>query len=303
VNATMTCREAGCSASTTLQVFDGEREEAERCRLNFDLHPTDFDDLYSGERLTHIAVNGVRVNTDCFPLMSGCHPSTQAQLFSCLQEFPVDALITKSGLLRVSAQISDTVDECPYEGNLLAAVPIVTCMVAPKPSPPALPAPKRPIPPRVAPGTREYIYVTAPLRCPERGCVARAHVRFNLTEFSVTRCLLSVMIHPTDFDGDDGTVEQLEYVTVDGATLAGNWTPGGNPCRSAWVGDRSSLRETLPRVIHNHDVTADAADGSVSVVAKITPHVDECAHDGYLLDGLVEINCTIVDVAKGLSHS
>ena len=42
------------------------------------------------------------------------------------------ALMDGAGVLSLSAQISDMVDECPYEGNLLSAVPVVTCMVTHK---------------------------------------------------------------------------------------------------------------------------------------------------------------------------
>jgi len=136
VNTTIQCREPGCIASTYLQAFNGNTETATHCKLSLFLHPTDFDDQYSGERLTFIKVNGITVNTDCFPMVSGCNASAQAPMFSCLQELPIDHLIDSTGFLNISAQISDVVDECPYQGNLLSGVPLVTCLVAGKPTPP-----------------------------------------------------------------------------------------------------------------------------------------------------------------------
>merc|ERR1719198_2382454 len=135
MNGTMACAAAGCIANATLQAFDGATEIASHCKFSLYLHPTDFDDQYSGERLTFISVNGATVNTDCFPMVSGCNMTTQAPMFSCLRDLSLDSLIDSTGTLRIAAQISDVVDECPYQGNLLSAVPMVTCLVQPKPTP------------------------------------------------------------------------------------------------------------------------------------------------------------------------
>mmetsp|Transcript_9397 Transcript_9397/g.25176 ORF Transcript_9397/g.25176 Transcript_9397/m.25176 type:complete len:615 (+) Transcript_9397:77-1921(+) len=299
-NASLTCSTPGCTGSATLRVFNADTELASHCKFDFNLHPTDFDDQYSGERLTFISINGVMVNTDCFPMVSGCNATTQRPLFSCVQDLSLDHIIDRTGFLHIEAQISDVVDECPYEGNLLSAVPVVTCLVTPKPTPEPMGEPAYPpepvmravpiVPPKPRP---THLYVSAPLRCPERGCTAHAEMRFNATEFRLTRCLMNVRINQTDFDGGDGTVEQIEFLKVDGATLSSNVSPGSNPCRRAWQGAPMAPSEVVHVLLSGHDVTANASTGMLSVSAKITPHVDECAQNGYLLDGFVEVNCTL----------
>lgn len=300
VNGTMTCAEAGCTANATLQAFDGETELASHCKFSFNLHPTDFDDQYSGERLNFISVNGATVNTDCFPMVSGCNASTQRPLFSCLQDLSLDSIIDASGRLTVSAQISDVVDECPYEGNLLSAVPMVTCLVQPKPTPgptsqpvyPPLPT-ARTVPPPPPRPTR--LYHSAPLKCAYRGCTAHAEMHFNTTEigYELSQCLMTVRINQTDFDNDDGTLEQIEFLRVGNSTVASNVSTGVNPCRSAWRGTPLSQEEIVHVLLDGHDVTSNASAGLVAVSAKITPHVDECAQNGYLLDGFIDVNCTL----------
>mmetsp|Transcript_115889 Transcript_115889/g.322674 ORF Transcript_115889/g.322674 Transcript_115889/m.322674 type:complete len:599 (-) Transcript_115889:114-1910(-) len=296
VNTTLTCRDAGCVGNTTLQAFDGSTELAVRCKLSMYLHATDFDDQYSGERITFIKVNGVTVNTDCFPMVSGCNASTQAPLFPCLQDLPLDTIIDSTGTLNISAQISDVVDECPYDGNLLSAVPMVTCLIAnksivlegPEPAKPALPV--LPTPPPDA----TYFFITAPLQCPYRGCVAHADLALGEEAAKrLSRCALSMKIYQTDFDNEEGTKEALEYIQIGGVPVVVDAIPGKNPCRSAWAGRPLSLLQTEYLALSDHDVTTNATQGLVSVAVKITDHVDECAHDGYLLDGLVEMNCTV----------
>jgi len=295
VNTTLNCKTAGCTASALLQAYDPNTERAAECFLSLHLHPTDFDDQYSGERLTFVKINGVTVNTDCFPMISGCNKTTQAPLFPCVQGLPVHSLLDESGLLNISAQISDVVDECPYNGNLLSGVPMVTCLVSPllnetEPEP----VPPEPMLPRQLEEQVGALNVEAPLRCMYRGCTATALLKVDQKVASaISKCMLHVKVYQTDFDGDEGTVERLEVLKVNGLDVVGNMAPGKNPCRAAWKGAPLSLASLEHSVLTGHDVTANASRGEVTVQAKITDHVDECAHDGYLLDGLVQMNCTL----------
>jgi len=300
-NTTLTCKDSGCTATATLQVFDGATEEAEDCKLSLHVHPTDFDDLYSGERLTFIKVNGVTANTDCFPAISGCNASTQRPMFSCLNDLSLDNIISDDGTLDISAQISDAVDECPYDGNLLSSVPIVTCRVKSKKSPPVtVPAPTVvpvvPVVPGLTPKPESpYINVTVPMRCPERGCTATAVVEIGATVKPLKSCVMDVSIYQTDFDASDGTTEEVEWLKIDGnVTLAQNVTPGGNPCRAMWKdGTKRTEAENQYQLVQGKDVTQNAILGLIEVTAKISDHVDECAHNGYLLNGWVTVNCTV----------
>lgn len=300
-NTTLTCKESGCTATATLQAFNGAIEKAENCTLSLHVHPTDFDDQYSGERLTFITVNGVTATNDCFPAVSGCNASTQRAMFSCLQDMSLDNIIKPDGSLVISAKISDVVDECPYEGNLLSSVPVVTCLVAPIVSPPLtvpkpVAPPVQPVVPGIAPEKpTPYINKTVPIRCPERGCTATALVEIGATIKPIKSCLLDVTIYQTDFDASDGTKETIEWVKMDGnTTLAENVIPGGNPCRDMWKdGTKRTETETQYQLIQGQDVTKNALVGLIEVTAKISDHVDECAHNGYLLNGFVTVNCTL----------
>lgn len=301
INTTLTCAASGCTANSLLQAFDPETEEASNCHFSLHLHPTDFDDMYSGERLNFISLNGVTVNNDCFPMTSGCNETTQTALFTCLNELPLDNIVNSSvGTIEVSAQISDVVDECPYEGNLLSGVPMVTCLVRPKKlaEPAAAPGPgpeipKPQIPVMTAPAPLE-LYATAPLKCFSRGCTARADVVMNKTIANFSQCSLNVKVYQTDFDNDEDTWEGIEFLSVDGVNVAVNATPGGNPCRNLWKhGEQLSLAQTEFTLLQDNDVTTSANNGLITVKAKISDYVDECAHDGYLLNGIVDVNCTV----------
>mmetsp|Transcript_124435 Transcript_124435/g.387426 ORF Transcript_124435/g.387426 Transcript_124435/m.387426 type:complete len:302 (-) Transcript_124435:867-1772(-) len=58
VNTTLECDTVGCTGVSMMQAFDPAKEEVRHCKLSVFLHPTDFDDQYSGERLTWVRVNG-----------------------------------------------------------------------------------------------------------------------------------------------------------------------------------------------------------------------------------------------------
>lgn len=308
VNTTIACAEAGCTATARLQAFDAATEKGKDCRLNVHIHPTDFDDQYSGERLTYIKVNGVLATTDCFPMVSGCNASTQRHTFPCLSDMSLDNIIQADGAVTVETQIPEVVDECPYNGNLLSGVPTVTCLVSQKESPPpqmvvAGAAPVQPLSPGVPPEMAlPYVAATMPLRCPERGCTAVADVELSIALVPVKTCLMDVVLYQTDFDDLEGTNELVEFIKVGSGntskTLAEDVKPGGNPCRQMWKdGTTRTEAETEYRALAKRDVTEDALGGVLRVAAKISDSVDECAHNGYLLNGYVTVNCTVGDEA------
>lgn len=301
VNTTLTCDTVGCTGAAFLQAFDPSREEVSHCKLSFFLHPTDFDDLYSGERLTWIKVNDQVVNTDCFPMISGCNEASQAPLYPCVQDLVLDSILDASGVVNVSAQISDTVDECPYEGHLLAAVPMVTCQVIPKATSPPTAVATVPLPvPAMDLGAPTFAPVSTamPLRCMERGCVAHTSLVPDRETEALFRtlpvqCLMSVTLYQTDFDGEEGTPELLEYLRVNESTVLSDFAPGSNPCRSSWFGTPLPADKMSISLLRNQDVTALYLGGGLNIDGKITEFVDECAHNGYLLDGLVELRCDL----------
>lgn len=291
VNTSLVCADPGCTATTQLVVYDPATEQAEHCHLSLLMHPTDFDDQYSGERLEWVDINNVTVNRDCFPMENGCNETTQKPMFHCINDLSLDSIIDSTGVLNISARIPDVVDECPYEGNLLSAVPVVTCMVTPLVPEPEEPPPPEPVLPEV-PTTAQYVYRKGPLKCMERGCIARTSFNLNETAVSLQECMMRVSVYQTDYDEEEGTVELIEYVTVDGTTLGTNYKPGGNPCRDEWAG-RPRGEELIVLQDDDYNVTQDAQDGHLEVEMKISRHVDECSYEGYLLNGFVELNCTL----------
>lgn len=139
VNTTIGCAMPGCSATTMLQAYDGEREEAANCRLSIMVHPTDFDDDWSKESFEWWKVNGKVVNTRCDPRARGCNATASEPLYSCMSDFELTDLVALSrGTMQIEGKISAAVDECPYQGMLLNGVVAVACMV-------------RTIPPTLAP--------------------------------------------------------------------------------------------------------------------------------------------------------
>ena len=192
------------------------------------------------------------------------------------------------GTFNVSAKISDVVDECAYEGNLLSAIPLVTCMVRPKIE---LRRPETaPTEPRLQPLLLcEELSATRILQCPERGCSATAQFDFkdvNLTQYT---CALSISINQTDYDGDQGTDESVEWVNVSGITAITDVRPGTNPCGCS---EPTSVSEFS--LLKSFDVTDILAENSgvIDVVSKISDYVDECPSQGHLLDGTAELTCT-----------
>jgi len=286
VNTTLMCQDPGCTATASLDVFDPQIELARNCKLNVPVHPTDFDDQFSGERVEFIDVNGVRVNTDCFPLQSSC-AEVENPMFHCVSQLPLDVLMNSStGKVDLAAKISLLVDECAHDGNLLSAIPEVTCMVMPLPTPLPEPTPASPVMERCTAG---ILTVSGSLNCPERGCVAHVELPLNAQHLFLDHCTLAVQINQTDFDGDLGSLELVEWVNVSGDTVVSDVVPGQNPC-----GCSNSSSNMSFALLQDHNVTnVSVNEGIVQVSAKISDAVDECASNGYLLDGKATVTCSV----------
>lgn len=329
VNTTLACKDPGCTATVSMQAFDGLREQAAGCTMSLFVHPTDFDDQYSGERVTRIRVNGHLVQTDCYPMVSGCGRAAQATTFACVRDLPLDHILNESGALDIEAAISDVVDECPYKGNLLAAVPVVSCLVAPSAwqlanasngtgygngngngdgssdlgaggNGTAGAGAAGPVIPRVVRetyGLPKIISLGAPFRCPERGCSAVAELNLNQTVLPYRQCLLTVTVNQTDFDADQGTDESIQWLKVNEGVVLANVTPGHNPCRAQCNGRPLTAEQRQFVALAQHDITnsVSAGDGRLRIEVKISDYVDECAYEGYLLSGYAFVTCNFAD--------
>lgn len=242
------------------------------------VHPTDFDDEYSGERLEYVKLNGKNVPFDWFPMISGCDRDVQQTPVQVISDFPV---VLANGEFSVEAKISEQVDECPTpdDGDFLAAHVDINCTITDTTVSGAAPPKELPIPgvphfPASLTSTSHLSY-SYTLQCPERGCVATSEIS------GIGSCHLDIRINQTDFDKAD---ELIEYVKVGDYLLAENIHPGSNPC------DYPSNPSTCS-LVHGHALAMDGS--SVLVEVKISDNVDECASNGYLLDGLAELSCTL----------
>eukprot|EP00927_Polykrikos_kofoidii_P061354 TRINITY_DN5618_c0_g1_i1.p1 TRINITY_DN5618_c0_g1~~TRINITY_DN5618_c0_g1_i1.p1 ORF type:complete len:905 (+),score=134.35 TRINITY_DN5618_c0_g1_i1:86-2800(+) len=129
VNSTIKCSEPGCVATSTIHVFDSSTEEVGTCRMNFDVHPTDFDcDLGTDEGLEYIMAND-RIVSKCQPGVRGCNATFGERFYPCLRDYDVSGLISDLGTIDIEAKITREVDECPFEGYLLNGEVQVTCQV------------------------------------------------------------------------------------------------------------------------------------------------------------------------------
>lgn len=131
VNTSLSCTSAGCIANSTLTAFQAE-ETGKNCHLSVYVKPTDFDG--SMKQIEFITVNSQPVALNCTPSRGACDEA-QANVLSNLQTC-VDAVdlsdLIGDGSMVISAKISAAVNDssCAYNGNLLYAIPEVTCMVA-----------------------------------------------------------------------------------------------------------------------------------------------------------------------------
>lgn len=294
VNTTIACAGRNCTATTNLQAFDAATEEARNCRLNIGVHATDYDNDWSKEAIKDWTVNGYLVNAACDPRARGCNNSAWRPLYSCLNSLEVDHIVDKTGALKISGSVSKFVDECPYEGNLLSGVVMVTCMVRPIPPPAAA------TPSDVNAASLGQVATTsgsAKLLCAKQGCEAT-------TELSVDpqvamrggTCRMNVTLAQTDFD--DTATEQLEFLKLghEGSqkVLSPNSLPGANPCNLRYAGQALSQEQEVTNLITDLNVTQEVLNvpvGLVMLSGKISDSVDECASDGNLLDATVTVRC------------
>lgn len=136
VNTSVSCKEAGCNASSLLRVLSPGKH-AHSCKLTVLVKPTDFGE---GKIVELISVNGITISVGCQPSSSALatgecskkEASELSQLYTCVQDVDVLHLLGSEGTLTVTAKISPNVSksDCAYQGNLLYAIPQVSCLVA-----------------------------------------------------------------------------------------------------------------------------------------------------------------------------
>lgn len=336
-NSTMTCQSHGCVANTTLQILDFNTTRARFCKLSVHVHPTDYDRDYSGEAVQWLEVNGHRVKTNCKVRKSGCDRVNSQMLIPCISDLNIDTLMPAYGTVRLAAKIPDVVDECPYQSQMLNAIPTVTCLLTNK-----IPAP-------YFGGTPNYPYLysslqasvsagcgvsatsargvwgpggalgmgglygpdspeasllcagagtmlldsgtrflaVAPLQCMSRGCTASTTL--SLGGVNASTCSLTVLVNQTDFDGAESD-EQIEYFAVDGVNISTSVMPGKNPCRANASGTPLAPEEKYFTLVNQYTFAANA---SVTVSAKISSLVDECAFNGALFASLLKVECPL----------
>mmetsp|Transcript_3268 Transcript_3268/g.8153 ORF Transcript_3268/g.8153 Transcript_3268/m.8153 type:complete len:333 (-) Transcript_3268:15-1013(-) len=286
VNTSLVCKESNCSASVSLQVYNPEKERAMNCRFSFLVSPTDFDGDWSEESVEYVSLNGAIAARNCHPGARGCNATATVPLYNCLREFPVDHMLRAEGRLVVEAKISDMVDECPYEGNLLSGVAAVTCMVGPL----SVATTPEPI---VAIQEQELSTATAVLQCAEVSCIARATLVYDpAIPLGGGTCYLNVSVNQTDYDQDEST-EMISFIALNGVNISADLSPGSNPCKNDMQGVANKADDYVFEAITNKDITKEAtqAYGRLTVTAQNTVKVDECASQGFLLDALVSIRC------------
>eukprot|EP00435_Cladocopium_sp_Y103_P050079 s49_g15.t1 len=130
VNSTLACQSGGCQATADLSF--SQEGDLQNCKLSVKVKPTDFG---VNKVVEFITVNDRTVSLNCQPPSSDCSEANQlTSLFDCVYEIDVQHLLSNRSL-QLSAKISDGVNksDCAYKGNLLYAVPQVTCLVGPVP--------------------------------------------------------------------------------------------------------------------------------------------------------------------------
>lgn len=277
-SVSLTCDSPGCSVDATLQAYDSDVEDARLCQLSVSVHATDFDKDHSDEFM-QLSVNGHVLGHECDPMRRECNtsiPGSDRPMYTCVRNAMVHHLATQEhGMLRVQGNISHMVDECPVDGHLLSAIAVVSCLVHIKDQSTA--------------GTSTGGKTISPLICDTPGCVANTTVFLNTHDIGNTSCHMSIVVNHTDFDGDE---EDIEWVQVQGVTLKENVNPGRNPCNERSAGEDPMLPgEEEFLVVQEHDVTEQAKQGYITVAAKLSELVDECAMEGALLSGEVIVVC------------
>lgn len=295
VNSSIRCAEVGCTASVVLVPFNAAKEEASNCRLSAKVHPTDFDNDHSDEYSNSWQVNGYVFRDRCDPMESGCSPDVAKALYNCVEDLDVDHLIDPAvGKLEVKATLSEMVDECPYNGNLLDGVVYATCMVRSTTTTTTTTT-------TVAPEEEVLLYgygTSGPLRCKKPGCSAELELYIdpNLVLLG-GKCRMNVTVQQTDYDEGQGVVEEVTHVWLSGGAgnISKNAKPGKNPCQSELQGYPLTDAEKTFSLVHEMDVSEEVLLeplGVLELKGAISLHVDECATSGgYLFDGWVSVFC------------
>jgi hypothetical protein len=287
INTSLTCDKPGCIAnSSIIAPFDPSKEQAKDCLISVFFHPTDMDNEFQGERVEYIQVNGKPFAHSCHPFADGCNSTATRPLIPCMNAVPLDMVLPENGVLTISAKISDQVDECPYQGNYLSAVPMVTCMVTPKEEASAMPT--------QAPADIQNGVCTlqAPLQCAAKGCSSKISIPISESCAQQGSCKLSINVTQTDYDNNDGTAELIEYIKVGSQNASTALKPGQNPCKSKWGGTPLTPDQMTFSALKDYAlVNVTNTSTRVLVEAKISQFVDECASDGFLLDAMATVVC------------
>mmetsp|Transcript_33048 Transcript_33048/g.77283 ORF Transcript_33048/g.77283 Transcript_33048/m.77283 type:complete len:520 (-) Transcript_33048:42-1601(-) len=290
VNTSLACKDPGCSASASLQVYDPSTEQATNCRFSFLLKPTDFDGDWSEESVEYITLNGAVATRSCHPGARGCNATAWTPLYHCLRQFPVDHMLASEGRVVVEAKISDMVDECAYQGNLLFGVVAATCMVRPTPST-TLMAERTST---MAPEDAAPMVTSGLLRCSKVSCIARTDLAYNPGYLlGGGACSLTVIVNQTDYDQDESE-EKIAFIAVNGVNITTDAAPGSNPCLNEMKGIANKPSDYTFEAIKDKDITAQAllVPGTLNVLAQNTGKVDECASQGFLFDASITMTCT-----------
>jgi len=131
VNTSVACKTAGCNASSMMIAYDPAKQQGANCRLSVLVKPTDFG---HGGSLDFIMVNNVMISRGCKPdAFYSCNNESNilSHMFTCVEDVDIQHLVGADGGIVVTAQISTSVNQsnCSYNGNLLYAIPQVTCLV------------------------------------------------------------------------------------------------------------------------------------------------------------------------------
>lgn len=131
VNTTLSCSKPGCNATVSLMAYSAA-QQGQNCLLSVLVEPSAFG--VNGS-LQFIVVNGATVSLNCQPPASStatCSaPTDLSNVYPCAYNIDVQNLMQTGGQLNITAQVSASVTDtkCGYKGNLLYAIPQVTCMV------------------------------------------------------------------------------------------------------------------------------------------------------------------------------
>lgn len=293
VNTSLTCKEIGCTARSTLELLDMTKEEAKLCSLSIHIHPTDYDDDWSREHVEFWKVNDAVVTRSCNPQARGCNATAWKPLYPCLNSFDVDHLIDTAGKLVIEGKNTQMVDECPFEGNLLSGVAVATCMVRTKPKEESQKATLT-----TTIFTMTDLLGEGQLKCDTPGCIAKSTVLISpALALNGGKCTMNITVHQTDFDDALGLPEQIDFIQVEGVNVTTKAVqPGKNPCNAAYKGIALTQTDTIFTVLKDVDITKLVTQskhlGELKIAGKISDQVDECGFEGNLLSGNVTVRCT-----------